>query len=124
MLRWWLDRGVDGFRMDVINLISKVPGLPDGPVAPGETLREKGQFALLEYFCVFSLSVHMSQGNLVISGFLVCACACLGERERDTTVQGGNIVCCRIETKNKKKNEKRGVEKSQEEVEEEQDLER
>ena len=24
MMRWWLDRGVDGFRMDVINLISKV----------------------------------------------------------------------------------------------------
>ncbi len=34
MMRWWLDRGVDGFRMDVINLISKVPGLPDGPVGP------------------------------------------------------------------------------------------
>jgi oligo-1,6-glucosidase len=30
MMRWWLDRGVDGFRMDVINMISKVPGLPDG----------------------------------------------------------------------------------------------
>jgi oligo-1,6-glucosidase len=36
MMNWWLDRGVDGFRMDVINLISKVPGLPDGDVAPGE----------------------------------------------------------------------------------------
>jgi oligo-1,6-glucosidase len=41
MMRWWLDRGVDGFRMDVINLISKrtvagVPGLADSPVAgPG-----------------------------------------------------------------------------------------
>jgi oligo-1,6-glucosidase len=32
MMRWWLDRGVDGFRMDVINMISKAPGLPDGPV--------------------------------------------------------------------------------------------
>ena len=33
MMRWWLDRGVDGFRMDVINFISKdVPrrSLPDG----------------------------------------------------------------------------------------------
>jgi oligo-1,6-glucosidase len=29
MMRWWLDRGIDGFRMDVINAISKVPGLPD-----------------------------------------------------------------------------------------------
>ncbi|MFE2870039.1 alpha-glucosidase [Embleya sp. NPDC059259] len=30
LMRWWLDRGVDGFRMDVINLISKDPDLPDG----------------------------------------------------------------------------------------------
>ncbi|MFC5058206.1 alpha-glucosidase [Saccharothrix xinjiangensis] len=30
MMRWWLDRGVDGFRMDVINLIAKDPALPDG----------------------------------------------------------------------------------------------
>ncbi|MFD3515451.1 alpha-glucosidase [Streptomyces sp. NPDC058657] len=30
MMRWWLDRGVDGFRMDVVNLISKHPALPDG----------------------------------------------------------------------------------------------
>ena len=29
MMRWWLDRGVDGFRMDVINMISKDPALPD-----------------------------------------------------------------------------------------------
>ena len=32
MMRWWLDRGVDGFRMDVINMISKDTSLPDGPV--------------------------------------------------------------------------------------------
>jgi oligo-1,6-glucosidase len=31
MMCWWLDRGVDGFRMDVINLISKDPALPDAP---------------------------------------------------------------------------------------------
>jgi oligo-1,6-glucosidase len=37
MMNWWLDRGVDGFRMDVINLISKDPALPDGIVAPGRT---------------------------------------------------------------------------------------
>lgn len=35
MLRWWLDRGVDGFRMDVINMISKRLPLADGPVLPG-----------------------------------------------------------------------------------------
>ncbi|WP_170977924.1 alpha-glucosidase [Blastococcus sp. CCUG 61487] len=39
MMRWWLDRGVDGFRMDVINMISKdvAPDghLHDGPPIPG-----------------------------------------------------------------------------------------
>ncbi|TDN90696.1 alpha-glucosidase [Microbacterium sp. BK668] len=34
MMRWWLDRGIDGFRMDVINLISKRVG-PDGALADG-----------------------------------------------------------------------------------------
>ncbi len=36
VLRWWLDRGVDGFRMDVVNLISKDPELPEAPVMPGQ----------------------------------------------------------------------------------------
>ena len=36
MMNWWLDRGVDGFRMDVINFISKDPALPDGVVEPGQ----------------------------------------------------------------------------------------
>lgn len=30
MMRWWLDKGVDGFRMDVISLISKKKNFPDG----------------------------------------------------------------------------------------------
>lgn len=34
MMRWWLDRGIDGFRMDVINMISKVTSLPDGEPLP------------------------------------------------------------------------------------------
>lgn len=30
MMNWWLSRGVDGFRVDAIDVISKRPGLPDG----------------------------------------------------------------------------------------------
>ena len=37
LMSWWLDRGVDGFRMDVINFISKADGLPDAPAIPGKT---------------------------------------------------------------------------------------
>ena len=31
MMTWWCDKGIDGFRMDVISMISQYPGLPDGP---------------------------------------------------------------------------------------------
>lgn len=40
MMNWWLDRGVDGFRMDVINFISKVVSLPDGEVPAGRLYGE------------------------------------------------------------------------------------
>ncbi|KAK5127322.1 hypothetical protein LTR85_006661 [Meristemomyces frigidus] len=32
VMRFWLDKGCDGFRMDVINCISKATGFPDAPV--------------------------------------------------------------------------------------------
>ncbi|MFC5788521.1 alpha-glucosidase [Agromyces tardus] len=44
MMCWWLDRGVDGFRMDVINLISKHVELPDGPVRLGRRWGDGGAF--------------------------------------------------------------------------------
>ena len=35
MMNWWCEKGIDGFRMDVISMISKVEGLPDGKVQGG-----------------------------------------------------------------------------------------
>ena len=47
MMKWWLDKGIDGFRMDVINMISKVPGLPDVPVtSPGDRYQYGGRYFL------------------------------------------------------------------------------
>ncbi|MBO0841790.1 MAG: alpha-glucosidase [Nocardioides sp.] len=46
IMRWWLDRGVDGFRMDVINMVSKDPALPDGPVPPGGRYGTVGRAAI------------------------------------------------------------------------------
>lgn len=31
MVRWWLDKGIDGFRIDAISHLKKAPGLPDLP---------------------------------------------------------------------------------------------
>lgn len=46
MMNWWGDRGVDGFRMDVISMISKVPGLPDGKMNGGALFGEWGPYVL------------------------------------------------------------------------------
>ncbi|CCO34855.1 hypothetical protein BN14_08964 [Rhizoctonia solani AG-1 IB] len=47
LMRWWMERGCDGFRMDVINMISKVPGLPDGPVTQPDRDYQPGY----QYYC-------------------------------------------------------------------------
>jgi oligo-1,6-glucosidase len=44
MMDWWLQKGIDGFRMDVINLLSKVPGLPDAPAVTRERYQFGGQY--------------------------------------------------------------------------------
>ena len=36
MMHWWIARGVDGFRMDVINALSKVQSFPDAPEVAGQ----------------------------------------------------------------------------------------
>ncbi|MTK06146.1 MAG: alpha-glucosidase [Hungatella sp.] len=35
MMDWWCRKGIDGFRMDVISMISKTPSFPDGEVKGG-----------------------------------------------------------------------------------------
>ncbi len=44
LMRWWLDKGIDGFRMDVINMISKTPGLPDAPVTSDARYQWGGEY--------------------------------------------------------------------------------
>jgi alpha-glucosidase len=72
VMNFWINRGCDGFRactffdhhilsdrtlqMDVINLISKVPGLPDAPISdPNETY----QSAFMHY-ANGSVSLHLT----------------------------------------------------------------
>lgn len=45
VLRFWLNKGVDGFRLDAINLVSKVPGLPDAPIIdPSRHIQKANDF--------------------------------------------------------------------------------
>lgn len=42
MINWWLEKGIDGFRLDVISFISKTQGLPDGNDVIGTLMGFKG----------------------------------------------------------------------------------
>lgn len=51
MMTWWCEKGIDGFRMDVINMISKTKELPDG-----ET--KGGTYGDFEPYCFHGPNVH------------------------------------------------------------------
>jgi oligo-1,6-glucosidase len=44
MMNYWLEKGIDGFRMDVINFISKVPELPDATIPEGKQYAPGGEY--------------------------------------------------------------------------------
>ena len=46
MMDWWLQKGIDGFRMDVINMISKTPGLPSVEPSSAAPYHYGGQYFL------------------------------------------------------------------------------
>ncbi len=58
MVSWWLDKGVDGFRLDVINAISKDPGLPDGNQLVGKLM---GVVGIEHYFYGPRLHEYLAQ---------------------------------------------------------------
>ena len=47
MVRWWMEKGIDGFRLDVINYISKKPLLPMGNEQIGQLM---GYYGIEHYF--------------------------------------------------------------------------
>jgi oligo-1,6-glucosidase len=72
MMRRWVDRGVDGFRMDVIELISKEIQLKDGVPAEGRDLAFPVGVAfgprLDEYLVEMNLAVGLSDEHLLTVG--------------------------------------------------------
>ncbi len=50
MMNWWCRKGIDGFRMDVISMISKTKDMPDGKL--------KGLYGDYSPYCVHGPKVH------------------------------------------------------------------
>jgi oligo-1,6-glucosidase/alpha-glucosidase len=58
VLRFWLDRGVDGFRIDVLWHIVKAEGLHDNPVNPAYRPEMGEKFKLLQFHSTNQPEVH------------------------------------------------------------------
>ncbi len=87
MMNWWVDRGVDGFRMDVINLISKTFPLVDGAQLPGQPYsfeidRVANGPRLVEFLEEMNREVGLSEKELFTVGEMV---ACGVEHAREYT---------------------------------------
>jgi oligo-1,6-glucosidase len=72
MMNWWVDRGIDGFRMDVINLISKHE-LKDGEPLPGRSRVSSFLFTangprLHEFLAEMNAAVGLDERNLLTVG--------------------------------------------------------
>ena len=83
MINRWLDKGVDGFRMDVISLIAKAPGLPDGD---GEG------YVFSEQYFAFQPKLHEYLREMRRECFAGRDCMCVGETTFVTTKKANSVV--------------------------------
>ena len=91
MMNWWCEKGIDGFRMDVISMISKPEGLPDGKISEGGLYGDSG--------CVNGPHVHeylqemnrevLSKYDLMTVG--ECAGVTIEEAEKYASADGKEL---------------------------------
>jgi len=83
MINRWFDKGVDGFRMDVISVIAKDPALPDG--------EGKGYVFSPEYFA-FQPKLHEYLREMRRKCFDGRDCMCVGETSFVNTQNANSVV--------------------------------
>lgn len=77
MLHWWLDLGVDGFRLDVFTRLKKTEGFPDSQKAPG--LLDRNGFVGDRNMCTNVEGIHDIIHELNRQVFGVRDCMTVGE---------------------------------------------
>ena len=95
MMRWWVERGVDGFRMDVINLISKPAELTSGrTIDPGQgsLSRVANGPRLDEFLAEMNREVGLDAQNLLTVGEMPGATVEVAQRVTDPARHELNMV--------------------------------
>ena len=78
MLNWWLDMGVDGFRLDIFTRLKKPAGFPDATVASNPELDRNG-YVLNNDMCTNIEGIHEILHELNRNVFGVRECMTVGE---------------------------------------------
>ncbi|MBP3305240.1 MAG: alpha-glucosidase [Oscillospiraceae bacterium] len=78
MLRWWLDMGVDGFRLDIFSRLKKPEGFPDTKKAPDILLDHNG-FVVDQAMCTCVEGIHEILHALYVNVFGPYDCMTVGE---------------------------------------------
>lgn len=86
MINRWFDKGVDGFRMDVISLLAKAPGLPDGGDGSGDG------YAFAPEYYAFQPKLHDYLREMRQRCFDGRDCMCVGETSFVTTQNANSVV--------------------------------
>ncbi|BAE59534.1 unnamed protein product [Aspergillus oryzae RIB40] len=66
IMRYWLDKGVSGFRMDVINMISKDQSFPDAPITDPKA---QWQHGAMHYCCGPRLHEYLQELGRVLKEY-------------------------------------------------------
>lgn len=86
MINRWLDMGIDGFRMDVISMLAKAPGLPDGRNDRGT------RYVFTPEYFAFQPRLHDHLREMRSRCFTGRDCVCVGETGFITTENANSVV--------------------------------
>ena len=96
MMNFWVERGVDGFRMDVINFISKPAELTDAELVPGSSAPSIRLCAngprLAEFLAEMNTQVGLSERRLITVGEMPGSTVEVARELTDADRPGLNMV--------------------------------
>lgn len=91
MMRWWLDMGIDGFRLDAVNRLKKPEGLPDSPRPPAPPVGVHG-YVVDRFICANVPGIHELLHTINENVWSQYDCTTVGEMGNTTSAEAGDYI--------------------------------